>query len=69
MLETTGCFGIGIGNQTELPRRLSPRMHMPPNSTVHNEYLQSLLETGLVGFPILAAFIVMLYRRVVPAKR
>jgi O-antigen ligase len=53
-------FGIGIGNQTELPRRLSERVYMPPNSTAHNEYLQSLLETGLVGFPILAAFIAVL---------
>ena len=56
-------LGIGIGNQTELPRRLSSRMHMPPNSTAHNEYLQSLLETGLLGYPLLVAFIVLLYRR------
>jgi hypothetical protein len=55
-------LGIGIGNQTELPRRLSSRVHMPPNSTAHNEYLQSLLETGLVGFPILAGFIFVLGR-------
>jgi len=55
-------LGIGVGNQTELPRRLSTRMYMPPNSTVHNEYLQSLLETGLLGFALLAAFMVLLYR-------
>ncbi len=54
--------GAGIGNQTELPRRLSRRMYMPPNSTVHNEYLQSLLETGLLGYPLLIAFMVVLYR-------
>jgi hypothetical protein len=56
-------LGIGIGNQSELPRRLSNRMHMPPNSSVHNEYLQSLLETGLIGYPFLVAFMVVLYRR------
>jgi hypothetical protein len=56
-------LGIGIGNQTELPRRLQSRMYMPPNSTVHNEYLQSLLETGLAGYPLLIAFVVVLYRR------
>jgi O-antigen ligase len=54
-------LGIGIGNQTELPRRLSDRIYMPPNSTVHNEYLQSLLETGLLGYPLLVGFIVVLY--------
>lgn len=63
ILRENWLFGIGLGNQSELPRRLSKRMHMPPNSTVHNEYLQSLLETGLVGYPFLVAFIVTLYRR------
>jgi O-antigen ligase len=62
MLSDHWLLGIGIGNQTELPRRLSDRVYMPPNSTVHNEYLQSALETGLLGFPLLAGFIVVLYR-------
>ena len=62
-------LGIGIGNQTELPRRLSSRVYMPPNSTAHNEYLQSLLETGLVGFPILAAFIIVLLRQARAGER
>ena len=62
-------LGIGIGNQTELPRRLSPRVYMPPNSTVHNEYLQSLLETGLLGFPVLAAFIIVLARQARAGER
>lgn len=62
-------LGIGIGNQTELPRRLSPRVYMPPNSTAHNEYLQSLLETGLVGFSILAAFLIVLARQARIAER
>ena len=56
-------LGIGIGNQKELPRRLAGTMDMPPNSTVHNEYLQSLLETGLLGYPLLAGFMTLLYRR------
>jgi O-antigen ligase len=63
MFSENWLLGIGIGNQTELPRRLSSRMHMPPNSSVHNEYLQSLVETGLLGYPLLATFIVLLYRR------
>ncbi len=63
MLREHWLVGIGLGNQTELPRRLSTRMHMPPNSTVHNEYLQSFIETGMLGFPFLVAFVVLLYRR------
>jgi O-antigen ligase len=63
MLSDNWLLGIGIGNQTELPRRLRERMYMPPNSTVHNEYLQSFLETGLLGYPLLIGFVVVLYRR------
>lgn len=63
MFSENWLLGIGLGNQTELPRRLSVRIQMPPNSTVHNEYLQSLLETGVVGYPLLVAFVVTLYRR------
>jgi hypothetical protein len=62
ILSENWLLGIGIGNQSELPRRLSQRIYMPPNSTAHNEYLQSMLETGLLGFPLLAAFVVVLYR-------
>jgi O-antigen ligase len=38
MVSENWLFGIGLGNQTDLPRRLNDRMYMPPNSTVHNEY-------------------------------
>jgi O-Antigen ligase len=63
MVAENWLLGIGIGNQTELPRRLRPRMDMPPNSSVHNEYLQSLVETGVLGYPLLVTFVVLLYRR------
>ena len=56
-------LGIGVGNQSELPKRLEPRLYMPPNSSVHNEYLQTLIETGLLGYPVMVAFIIVLYRR------
>ena len=63
ILQDHWLLGIGIGNQTELPRRLRDRMDMPDNSTVHNEYLQSLLESGLMGYPWLVAFIAALWIR------
>jgi O-antigen ligase/polysaccharide polymerase Wzy-like membrane protein len=69
MVSENWLFGIGLGNQTDLPRRLNDRMYMPPNSTVHNEYLQSLLETGLLGYPLLVAFMTVLYRRAKQGER
>ena len=54
-------LGCGIGNQEELPSRLK-NIAMPANSSVHNEYLESLIETGVVGFPLIVAFVVVLYR-------
>jgi hypothetical protein len=61
-------LGIGVGNQSELPKRIT-EIPMPPNSSVHNEYLESLLETGLAGYPIIIAFMVCLYRRCRFAER
>jgi O-antigen ligase len=69
MVSENWLFGIGLGNQTELPRRLADRTYMPPNSTVHTEYLQSLLETGLLGYPLLVAFMTVLYRRAKQGER
>jgi hypothetical protein len=55
-------FGIGSGNQTELPHKLT-NMYMPPNSSIHNEYFETLLETGIIGYPVMIAFLVTLFRR------
>lgn len=54
--------GVGLGNQLEIPKRVTG-IRMPPNSTAHNEYLYSLMEVGLVGYSMLAAFFFVLYRR------
>jgi O-antigen ligase len=69
ILQDNWLLGIGIGNQTELPRRLRSRMDMPDNSSVHNEYLQSFIESGLIGYPWLAAFIVVLWLRCLRGRR
>jgi hypothetical protein len=60
-------LGCGIGNQNELPHRLS-NMAMPANSSVHNEYLESLIETGVVGYPLIVGFMVIIYRRLRSAE-
>jgi hypothetical protein len=55
-------LGCGIGNQNELPARLK-NVAMPSNTTVHNEYLETLLETGIIGYPVMVCFMIVLYRR------
>lgn len=55
-------LGIGIGNQNELPRRLS-NTHMPANTSAHNEYIETLLETGIIGYPFMAGFLIIMFRR------
>lgn len=56
-------LGLGVGNQVELVKRLEPKMHMPANTSIHNEFLQSLIESGLLGYPLIVGFMVMAYRR------
>jgi hypothetical protein len=62
MFRENWLLGIGAGNQSELPRRLKPKMSMPANTSIHNEYFQSLMETGLLGYPFFVTFLVCLYR-------
>jgi hypothetical protein len=60
--------GIGLGNQTEIPRRMRRHMLMPDNSTAHNEYIQSTMEVGVVGAAVLFSFLVVMYRRIRAAE-
>jgi O-antigen ligase len=60
-------LGVGLGNQNEIPRRLNLRL--PQNSSVHNEYLFSLMEVGFVGYSVLVTFFVLLHRRAREAEK
>jgi O-antigen ligase len=60
--------GVGLGNQAEIPKRVK-QIHMPPNSTAHNEFLYSLMEVGVIGYAVLVTFFVLLYRRCRFAER
>lgn len=55
-------FGVGAGNQTIIPETIK-NVHMPPNASAHNEYLNSLMEVGIFGYLMLAAFLVSAWRR------
>jgi O-Antigen ligase len=61
-------LGVGLGNQSEVPKRIT-QFHLPPNSSVHNEYLNSLMEVGFVGYFFLVAFFVVLLRRCRQAEK
>jgi O-antigen ligase len=47
--------GIGLGNQREIPAQA--RIEGPDESTVHNEYMEMMIETGIVGWLIFYSFV------------
>jgi O-antigen ligase len=53
--EANWLLGVGIGNQNTVPRYL--KGDGPEQTTVHNEYLQTLLEVGIVGWSIFFGFV------------
>ena len=53
-------FGVGIGNESEIPKALSKRIAVPKQSSVHNEYLNTLIEVGIMGWVIHYSMIVLL---------
>lgn len=55
-------FGIGLGNQVDVPKRakLDWRDHA---RSAHNDFIATLLEVGIVGLVLVVAFLVSLYRR------
>jgi hypothetical protein len=60
-------LGVGLGNQTEIPKHVT--IPLPPNSSVHNEYLFSLMEVGFPGYSLLVVFFVLLHRRAREAEK
>lgn len=47
--------GIGVGNQETIPRHVKGQV--PDTTTVHNEYLQTFIEVGLIGWLIFHSFV------------
>jgi O-antigen ligase len=53
--------GIGLGNQLAVPALANVKG--PEESTVHNEYLETLIETGILGWLLFFSFVgLLLYR-------
>lgn len=53
-------IGVGIGNCVEVPRRTPMKTS---TTSIHNDLLATLVETGLIGFALLTAFLVSLHTR------
>lgn len=52
--------GIGVGNQQEVPKYL--KGVAPDETTVHNEYLMTLMEVGVIGWLLFFGFVWMVMR-------
>ncbi len=55
-------FGVGLGNQVDVPKRAQLDWRDRARSA-HNDFIATLLEVGIVGFLLVAGFLVSLYRR------
>ena len=52
--------GVGMGNTTEVPRRTKVRVDI---TSVHNDVLMILVDTGIIGLMIMAGFLIVLHQR------
>ena len=55
-------LGLGLDNENIVPAYLSRWSIAPAKTSVHNEYLQTLMELGIVGAFFLFSFVFMLLR-------
>lgn len=53
-------LGLGVANENIIPQYLESWSVAPDKTTVHNEYLQSLMELGVIGAGFLFSFILLL---------
>ncbi len=60
VIEQNWLLGIGPGNQQEIPRYLTG--DAPSETTVHNEYLQTMMELGIVGWLVFFGFVFLVLR-------
>lgn len=51
--------GIGVGNQVEVPKRLN--FTTAEETTVHNEYIFTAMETGIFGWLVFFGFVALMF--------
>ncbi len=59
--------GIGVGNQVEVPKRLN--FVTAEETTVHNEFIFTLMEVGVFGWLLFFGFLTLVYLAAVRAQR
>jgi len=55
-------LGIGTGNFHVIPQYFRGNSAVPDETSVHNEFLQTLIEVGLIGFAVFFAFVFLIFR-------
>ncbi len=61
VIEKNWLTGAGVGNQAEIPKYI--KGYGPKQTTVHNEYIQTFLEVGLLGWLLFFSFVGVLMWR------
>jgi O-Antigen ligase len=62
-------YGSGLANENIVPSHLNSWSTAPERTTVHNEYLQTLMEVGFIGGFFLYGFVGLLFYYAVRAAR
>lgn len=59
--------GIGVGNQLEVPKRI--KFISAEETTVHNEFIYTAMEVGVVGWLVFFGFVALMYAAARRAQR
>lgn len=62
LLKDNWDFGIGLGNYTKEIQKLEPKLNAWDYQPVHNTYLLSLIEIGVLGWMLFILFIILLIK-------
>ncbi len=62
-------YGSGLANENIVPNYLNSWSSAPERTTVHNEYLQTLMELGIIGGGFLYGFVGLLFYYAIRAAK
>ncbi|MGB9707601.1 MAG: O-antigen ligase family protein, partial [Microgenomates group bacterium] len=68
ILEKTPFFGVGLGNYLIAQNKISSSIYLFFNQPVHNIFLLSLVELGIIGWFVLIYFLVKKSKKIITAN-